>query len=147
MDGYQEDFQTSGGFELASFVGASGNAIIWPSDINRPDILIVTLPKILLSEQGENLREYLPLLKGYEVYSSIARFKNNRFSKVIKESLSESGNTEETIAKIENYIDKSQMLNEMAEETNVDIRTKIGKKTDHRICFFLQFSIKTNNLS
>ena len=127
LAGYQNDFQTSGGFELASFVGASGSAIIWPSDVNRSDILIVTLPKILLSVQCERLREYLPLLKGYDVYASVARFKNNRSPKIIKESLSDSGKCDDAIAKVESYIDKSQMLNEMSEETNIDIRVKIGK--------------------
>lgn len=125
LEGYQEEFTTSGGFELASFVGASGSAIIWPCDINRSDILIVTMPKIVLSDQGKSLRGILPYLEDHEVYASISRFKKARSSRVIKENLSESGDWREAVSKINSYIRQSEMLNEMSEVTTTDIRTHI----------------------
>lgn len=116
LDDYPEDIKSSGGFELASFIGAHGFAVIWPSDINNPNIMIVTLPYMTLPAQGRTVCGYLPFLEGRDVYASVVRFKKYRSSKVVKESLAGSGDYFEAVDKITDYVRKAEMLHEMLED-------------------------------
>lgn len=125
LDGYVENINKSGGFELASYVAANGNIIIWPCDINLlSNTIIFTLPKPMENLSGESLQKLIPCLElsNYEVFVSSARFKNKRSPKVITDSLSSKGDYQDALNAIDQYIELSKKIDSLGSVTEKDIR-------------------------
>ena len=54
--GYVNNPKNSSGYDLATFVAASGYVIIWPLDINKTDMEMISLPEIPTKEQIQRLK-------------------------------------------------------------------------------------------
>ncbi len=110
--GYAGDRNFSSGFELANFVAANGRVVFWPSNINNPEFMIVTLPQTSTDEQVNEVTKIFPQLKGYYVCANTAHFKNARSSKVVSITLSSSGDFDKAERAVLNYFSLSSMINE-----------------------------------
>lgn len=122
LENYPLNIDESGGYDLACFCGATEKIVIWPSDINNDEIIIVTLPEVLSNIQCRNITDFIPLLETHEVYVNVSKFKKRNSPKVISKSISSSGNAEEAIDAINDYIDKCLLINDTGEELDEDIR-------------------------
>lgn len=108
--GFNEEEQPKSGFEYSAFLGAVGDVIIWPTNINLPETLVVTMPKILSSNQVTKLKEFYFILNNHVVFVNIAGFKNKSLVRVIKDTISNSGEAEEAVKSIEEHIDNSKKI-------------------------------------
>ena len=113
LDDFQDDPKKSGGFEYARFVAATGNVVIWPTNINNDQMMIISLPKDPTPEQMTTTIKILPTLKEKEVYANVCRLKKPRSSVIISETLSSSGDFLEAYGKIVSYFNKVNDMNSM----------------------------------
>lgn len=102
----------SGGYEFSSFAAANGMAVFWPSDINNPEIMIVTLPQVPENKQSKQVEYVFPALAEFSVYVCTAHFKSSRSPRIITTSLSSSGDFIKAFEKLRDYLAISTMLNE-----------------------------------
>lgn len=114
----------SGGYEFSSFVAANGKVVFWPSDINNPENMIVTLPQVPENIQGRQVENIFPALEEFSVYACTAHFRKPRSPKIVTTPLCSSGDFEETYNKVKNYLSLSAMLNEPEHIENVNL---VGK--------------------
>lgn len=113
LDDFQCDPKKSGGFEYACFVAATGNVVIWPTNINNDQMMIVSLPKVPTTEQMATTIEELPTLKEKKVYANVCRFKKPRSPIIVSETLSGTGDFLDAYGKIVSYFNKITDMNSM----------------------------------
>lgn len=112
LSGYNGERDTSSGFELANFVAANGRVIFWPTNINDPEYMIVTLPQIPSVLQSNHVEKIFPMLNDFSVYVNTAHYKSPRSPRIISTPLCSSGDYSDAEKKVMNYLCLSSMLNE-----------------------------------
>ena len=125
LDEFPYDLKVSGGYELANYAAASGNVVIWPSNINYSDNIIVTIPKNISDTSCDVLESILPALKEYKPFVTQAYYKkpNSRSKKIICQSICNSdAQRENSIDTIEKYIQMNKEFNKANDN--------IAKKSD-----------------
>lgn len=76
------DCDILGGYESASILAANDKVVIWPTNINKADIIIITMPKLMDNNQCKTLKQLLPLLNSnILLYSVVARYKKRNSKK------------------------------------------------------------------
>lgn len=124
LDGFQEDPRKSGGFEHARFIAATGNIVIWPTNVNDSQMIIISLPKDPTIPQMVTTIDLLPTLQDKEVYANVCRFKKPRSPVIVSETLSSSGKFLDAYLNICTYFDKVIEMNSMLthiEEEPMDV--------------------------
>ena len=119
-----EELYHCDGYEFANYVAAIGKVIFWPSDINNPENMIVTLPQVPENIQGRQVENIFPALEEFSVYACTTHFRKPRSPKIVTTPLCSSGDFEETYNKVKNYLSISAMLNEPEHIENVNL---VGK--------------------
>lgn len=46
------------GYESASILAANDKVVIWPTNINKADIIIITMPKLMDNNQCKTLKQF-----------------------------------------------------------------------------------------
>ncbi len=129
LDDFQDDPKKSGGFEHARFVAATGNVVIWPTNINNDQMMIISLPKDPTAEQMATTIKLLPTLREKEVYANVCRFKKPRSPIIVSETLSSTGDFLEAYGKIVSYFNKINDMNSMLtqpKEEPMDVNDYLG---------------------
>lgn len=125
LDGFEENLKKSGGYELSSYVAANGDAILFPSNINNSDMMVLALPKPMEDKVGEKVLEFLELIPGIQLYVYASRFKNLRSRKVVHEFMSNNGDYNHALNKVREYCETSKELNSLGQISDEDIRKSL----------------------
>lgn len=120
--GFVKDPKISSGYDFATFVAASGYIIIWPLDINKSDMLMISIPEVPTMEQIGVIKNMYPLFENREVYVTNSKFKKRNSHVPRTVSLSESGNCEDMIKSLDDYFEIVEKLEEYGEEFTGDFR-------------------------
>ncbi len=96
--------------------------VLWTSDINNPEIQIMTIPKLMSTEQCLSLkRVFTSIDSSKPLYVSSACYKNKVFSKIKVETVANSGDFSNTNVKLRKYIENNLSINELTlEEFDLD---------------------------
>lgn len=123
--GFVNDPKNSSGYDLATFVAASGYIILWPLDINKTNMQMISIPEIPTRQQIQKLKEMYFLFKDKEVYATNSKFKkrNSHIPRTIP--LSESGKYEDMVNILNNYFAVIEQLDDFGDEIEGDIRERI----------------------
>lgn len=122
FDGFEENPQKSGGYELSSYIAANGDAVLFPSNINNSELMVLALPKPMENKIGEKVLEFLELVGEIRLYVYSAHFKNLRSKKVIHEFLSNCGDYNYAMTKVREYYEVSKKMNDLGNISEEDIR-------------------------
>lgn len=123
--GFVKDPNCSSGYDFAAFVAASGYIIIWPVDINKTNMEIISIPEMPTREQLQRIKSMLFLFKNKEVYVTNSKFKkrNSHIPKTVP--LSDSGKYEDMIKSLEEYFEMVEKIYNFGEEIIGDFRDTI----------------------
>lgn len=111
-----------GGYELSSYLAANGKIVLWPTDINRADMVVTSMPKLMTTEQCLSLKNLIKMInKNTILYASVLSYKKKNSTKIILESISSSGDYNECLNKIKEFLDKMIYLNELMDSEVTEI--------------------------
>ena len=99
-----EELYHCDGYEFANYVAAIGKVIFWPTSIDSSEYMMVTLPKIPTNNQEQSIYHIFPLLKKSIVDSYVTYFDSPYTLDFIVKELSSSGNYEDALKGIVNYV-------------------------------------------
>ncbi len=128
--GFEKDPTVSSGYDFATFVAASGYVIIWPLDINKSDMEMISLPEVPTLEQIEVLKSMYGLFENREVYVTNSKFKKRSSHVPRTIPLSDSGKYEDAIKSLDDYFELILKLNEYSNGNEVvgDFRESIRNR-------------------
>lgn len=114
--------ENKSGYEISCYLAANGKVVLWTSDINNPEIQIMTIPKLMSTEQCLSLkRVFTSIDSSKPLYVSSACYKNKGFSKIKVETVANSGDFSNTNVKLRKYIENNLSINELTlEEFDLD---------------------------
>ena len=123
--GFVKDPKNSSGYDLATFVAASGYIILWPLDINKTDMQMISIPEIPTKQQIKKLKEMYFLFEDKEVYATNSKFKkrNSHIPRTVP--LSDSGKYDDMVSSLNEYFKVVEQLDECGEEIDGDFRNRI----------------------
>jgi aromatic ring-opening dioxygenase LigB subunit len=79
-----KDKNISGGFEYANIMAANGYTVIWPSNVNQIDYIVVTMPRLIEPVAVTKIITIINSIKDDKSISSlIAYYKKPRSPKII----------------------------------------------------------------
>lgn len=99
-----EELYHCDGYEFANYVASIGKVIFWPTSIDSPEYMMVTLPEIPTIKQEQSIYHIFPLLKKSIVDSYVTRFASPYTLDFLVKELSSSGNYEDALKGIVNYV-------------------------------------------
>lgn len=99
-----EELYHCDGYEFANYVASIGKVIFWPTSIDSPEYMMVTLPEIPTIKQEQSIYHIFPLLKKSIVDSYVMRFASPYTLDFLVKELSSSGNYEDALKGIVNYV-------------------------------------------
>ncbi|MBR3898114.1 MAG: hypothetical protein IKJ43_02400 [Bacilli bacterium] len=123
--GFEKDPTVSSGYDFATFVAASGYIIIWPLDINKSDMLMISIPEIPTLEQINVLKGMYELFENREVYVTNSKFKKRSSHVPRTIPLSDSGKYEDAVKSLDDYFELIKKLNDYNNEIVGDFRDSI----------------------
>lgn len=126
--GYEKNLKNSSGYEMATFVAASGYVVIWPLDINKTNPLMISIPEIPTTEQIERLENMYPLFENKEVYATNSKFKKRSSHVPRTIPISESGQYEDVVNSLGEYFDVVKQIENYGSEVEGDFRDTIRHK-------------------
>lgn len=104
-----EELYHCDGYEFANYVAAIGKVIFWPTSIDSPEYMMVTLPEIPTNKQEQSIYHIFPLLKKSVVDSYVTHFDSPYTLDFIVKELSSSGNYEDALRGIVNYVKEAAL--------------------------------------
>ena len=126
--GFINDPRISSGYDFATFVAASGYIVIWPLDINKSNIEMISIPEVPTLEQINVIKNMYYLFEKKEVYATNSKFKKRNSHVPRTVSLSDSGNYEDMVASLNNYFEIIEKLDEYGNEIEGDFRNSINQR-------------------
>lgn len=99
-----EELYHCDGYEFANYVAAIGKVIFWPTSIDSPEYMMVTLPEMPTNKQVQSIYNIFPLLKKSIVDSYVTHFTSPYTLEFVVKELSSSGNYDDALRGIVNYV-------------------------------------------
>ena len=102
-----EEIYHCDGYEFANYVASIGKVVIWPTCIDNPEYIMITLPEKPNNNQKLSIYNIFPLLKEFTISSYVTQFYSPYTLDFITKELTSLSNYEDALKEITNYLEES----------------------------------------